>query len=79
MSGLALTPKPSVPWSEQLPAMVAAREAWQREFGPLLKERDEQMKREREQVRDLLARGLAAINASVDDRALVSRKTGFAL
>ena len=59
--------------------MVAAREAWQREFGPLLKERDKQIRREREQVRDLLLRGLDAINASADERALVSRKTGFAL
>lgn len=62
-----------------LPEMVAAREAWEAEFLPALKLRDEQQKQERQLATDLISRGLAAINATDGERALVARKTGLAV
>lgn len=64
-------------WADQLPEIRAKREAWQTEHLPRLRERDAKQRADRDRVSDLIQRGLKAINATDDDRALVFDKTGF--
>lgn len=65
--------------AQMLPAIRAENEAWQEEYLPAIRARQERQLAERERAIDLVNRGLSAIEASGDDRALVARLTGFVL
>ncbi len=67
-----------MPFAERLPAIIAAREARQVEMSPQLKALAERRARERAEVADLIKRGMDAISATPEQRALVFAKTGFA-
>ena len=65
-------------WADDLPRIKAENEAWRAEHLPRLRAAQERKDRERQQARDLIQRGLAAIGASDADRALVFKLTGVA-
>ncbi|MBA15587.1 MAG: hypothetical protein CMN73_04445 [Sphingomonas sp.] len=64
-------------WGDDLPRIKAENQAWRDKFLPKLREQQELKNARRAECADLLQRGLASINATDEQKALVFELTGF--